>query len=490
MTGAAARAASLMAAGRAGEAADLLLATERHGAPGALGALGAQETRLLVRALSASGDLNAALDRQAALVPKDIAGADQQGRADTLAAARLAQLAQDHARAEGWARALAERDPGDIEVAGLLSTLLLWSEGPEAAAAALAGVLDRPDAPPQMLAQALEYANDPDPALVARLEGLAQDTSLADEQRGGLLLVLAQYCDRAGDAERAWALAEKGNALLPARPVQDWHGVLRAHLAICRATPDAPRNDGPRHAYLAGLPRSGQSLVQSLVAASPQAASLGERGALLQHILFRTGPIAQMPQGERAVFYAELAQADARGIARLPEAGEAALVLDKSPLHLPVLGSVARIHPGAMFGAVLRDPAAMALSIWLRNFPPVYDYANDMDRIVAQIGFALDALEAWREEGLPIRLFEHGALVSDPAATGEQVFDWLGLEWDEAYLDPAARTAPVATFSAAQVRRPIGAGEVRGIAGYEAQLAPWADRFAALRERTATLIAG
>ena len=170
-------------------------------------------------------------------------------------------------------------------------------------------------------------------------------------------------------------------------------------------------------------------------------------------------------------------------------AGSPALVVDKSPLHLPVAGSVARIHPTAKFAAVLRDPADTALSIYLRSFPPVYDYANDMEQILGQLEFALDALDAWRERGIGILLIDHGALVAQPAETAQRLFDHAGLPFDPSYLAAENRTQPVATFSAAQVRQDISPRAARSSAGYASFLEPWGERLAALRDRTAAVLA-
>ncbi|ABC64309.1 tetratricopeptide repeat-containing sulfotransferase family protein [Erythrobacter litoralis] len=476
------RAQALIQSGRPGEAVDVLLAAERA-AP-----LGPDAQRMLVQALSQSGDLHTAMDRQLSLVPQDVAASDAQGRADALAAAQLAQLAMNYEQSAGIARQLVARDPLDLDAAGLLATLELWLDGPERAQDVLAAVVDRPDAPPHLLAEALAYASEPSPRLVERIEPESQNTGLPAQARADLLLALAQYHDRQGEAEQAWELAEQGNALAPARQQQDWNGVLAIHRQLYRAMEPVGEVDGPRHVYLIGTPRSGQSLLQSMLAASPDVGSLGERGALLQHVLFRSGLIAQMPSGQRADYYRQLHESDRRGIAR--QVGEPAIVVDKSPLHLPVAGSIARIHPGAVFGAVLRDPADTALSIWLRSMPPVYDYANSLDAIFAHLDFALDALAAWREEGIDVRLMEHAELIEEPAQFGEALAAWLDIDWSPEFLDPQRRTAPVATFSAAQVRQPISPKVARGAAPYAERLEPWAEQIETLSEKTAELLGG
>lgn len=487
------RATELLQHGRADEARALLERALDGGANGSADDTGANTgaRRLLVQCLVQAGDLNAAIDRQKALVPPDIAATDAQGRADALAAARLAQMAMYYTDAADIACALVARDPQDVEAASLLATLVLWTDGPEAAREALSGVLSFDELPPHLLSETLAFYDDPPAALTERALTLAEDTKLPAQARADLLLAMAQQHDRAGEFDEAWTLAERGNALAPARPAQDWRAVLAAHRAIFTGTrPVTSQNSSPRHLYLLGTPRSGQSLLQSVLAAAPGVASLGERGALLQHVLYRTSDIARQGQGEREAYYGELAASDRRGILRL--AGEPELpdlVVDKSPLHLAVAGSIARIHPGAAFAAVLRDPADTAMSIWLRSFPPVYDYAGDLGAILDHLDFALDAVAAWQEAGLAIRLIDHAALVASPAQESKALFEWLKLEWNDKYLKPENRTQPVPTFSAAQVRQPISTKMVRGASPYAEKLSEHSDRIEILRAKTHALLA-
>lgn len=470
-----------LAAGRL-DAAIALLEKAQHE-----GTLGSDGRRTLCQSLVQQGKLNSAIDCQKALLKPNLGQADQQERDDAFALAQMMQMAMYYEDATRIARELVARDAGDAGAIQLLSTLTLWLDGPEAAAAIIGDNADWSEMPAQLLCESLAFRADPDPVLVERVERLAEDPSQEPQKRADLLMALAQHCDRIGDYERAWDLAAQGNAIAPARQRQDWRSLLKIHRDIYHSVDDCSDRDLPRHCYLLGTPRSGQSLMQSILAASPDAMSLGERGALLQHILYRSGEIVRMPPAERANFYTQLAQADDNGLVRM--VGTPALVVDKSPLHLPVAGSVARIHPSAKLGAALRDPADTAMSIWLRSFPPVYDYANDMAAILEHLDFALDAIAAWRGDGLKIELFDHALLIGQPEAASEAMFDWLGLEWDPGYLDPGQRTAPVATFSAAQVREAISPAVARGAAPYADRLAPFAERLESLRKKTADLLA-
>lgn len=444
--------------------------------------------RLMAKCLQGAGDLHAAIDAARPLLPDDPASADKPGRDDALLLARLYRGAMVYSEAEAIGRALIARDPGDGEAAALLAPIVLWTEGPEAARA----IVERasacvPDSP-ELLALLIGFNDALSPRVLERAEAIARDEAVPAQLRAELLLALAQYHDRTGDPERAWELAGEGNRMTSQPEPRDWRALLATHLSLYRDIPPMQaKESGPAHFYLCGPPRSGQSLVQSILAAAPGVASAGERGALLGHLLWRAEDIGSMPAAQKTALYAELAAADRRGLERV--LGRPELVVDKNPYNLVVAGSIARIHPRARFAAALRDPADVAVSIYLRGFSAVYDYATDLGRILDHLDFQLDALEAWRDAGLVIRPYDHAAMLGDPAGESRRLFDWLGLEWDEAYLTPENRTQPVPTFSAAQVRKPISKKISRGAAPYRKFLSPYEDKIAKIRERQAALIA-
>lgn len=465
-----------LAIGRAAEARSILekFGSKQDSSPAV--------TRLLVQARAGTGDTHAALDAARSLLKGDLAKVDLQGRADAMTAASLAHAAMHYDEAVEILAGLTRRDPADADAATVLAQLLLWTEGPEAArdrllTARRAGALS-----PRLLVELLNHGAP----VQAEVEAMAARSDLAASERADLLLALAQAADQGGDAARAWELAAQGKALVPPATRRDWRTILDRQLAIYRGSKPVDGDDAPpRHLYLLGTPRSGQSLLQSILAADPAVASAGERGALLQHLLFRDAEIAAMAATERHSLFRDLAAADRRGINRL--VGTPGWVVDKSPLHLVVAGNIARVHPCARFAAVLRDPADVAISIWLRGFPQIYEYARDFGAILAHLDLSLDAIATWRAEGLDIRLLDFASFLADPAGSSADLFDWLGLDWRESYLDPANRTEPVPTYSAAQVRQAVGVGSSKGAAPYATQLGPYAETLDRLRAKQGSL---
>lgn len=444
--------------------------------------------RLYAKCLQGAGDLHAALDSAKSLLPEHIEQASAQERADALMVAHLLQGAMNYDEAAALAQALVERDPGDAEAAAILAPLALWMNGPEAAYGVIMRALDSGKAAPELLVQLLGYNDEVEPAHLDKAERLAADEAVSPRLRGELLLALAQYDDRRGDFERAWARAQQGNAIGGEQQKRDWRGALATQIDLYhRVAQVEPRGDEIAQFYLCGAPRSGQSLIQSVVAAAPQVASVGERGALLAHLLWRGDELERMPTEQCVALFAQLAEADKRGLRRL--VGNPALAVDKNPSNLVVAGSIARIHPQAKFAVSLRDPADVAVSIYMRGFSPAYDYARDLGAIVDHLEFLADSVAAWRAEGLAVHAMDYHSFVAEPEIEGAGLFTWLGIEWDKAYLDPASRRTPVPTFSAAQVRKPIGQHSSRGSEPYLKHLAACAGPLDSIREKQAALLA-
>ncbi len=446
-----------------------------------------QVRQLHVEALRGNGDLHAAWDAVQPLLSPDLAAANSAQRAAVLLAARIATDAQYYKKAEELARDLVVTAPGDAAAAAVLAPLVLWSQGSRAAREVIETAIAASGPSPDLLIQLLGFGKDVPANSVATALEMANNERLHFYHRAQLFMALAQHYGQKGDAEKAWSYAVTGNRLSPSGTRRDWRRLLDAQLSIYRNTAAVETSEGrPRHLYLCGAPRSGQSLVQSILAASPAVTSVGERGALLPHLLDPSEKLAAMPRNQREGLFSDLATADQRGLVRLAASSD--WIVDKNPVQLVVAGSLACIHPRAVFAANFRDPADVAVSIFLRGFSPFYDYATELGAIIDHLELIADAVAAWRLEGLEIRTLSHEDLVADPAGQSKDLFDWLGIEWTEDYLDPSRRKTPVPTFSAAQVREPIRAGVSHGSAPYAAQLEPHARQLDRIREKQACLL--
>ena len=217
-----------------------------------------------------------------------------------------------------------------------------------------------------------------------------------------------------------------------------------------------PAGEGGRFIYLIGAPRTGSSLLQSILAAPADVVSLGERAALYAYL--RDASSRDMDASSFQRLANDLHKAERAGLER--QGKLAPVLVDKTPHHAFVAGLLERVNPGARFVQVFRDAGDVALSMFLRPFPKFFAEATDLDAIADLLQFRLKLSEGWREAGVDILPFSYEAFTQDPKKEGRRLFDAVGLGWDELYLDPSARPDAVPTFSSRQVRKPITARAV------------------------------
>ena len=260
--------------------------------------------------------------------------------------------------------------------------------------------------------------------------------------------------------DEAWHYAQLANGLyedgvvsdVPAYKQQLALGLeLYAKAALQNIEGDA------KHLYVVGPPRSGGSLLQTILAAHPGLESVGERGALMGWIL----PIlTKSSDADEALKHwdrvaADLPLADTAGMTRSYPGEAGRTFVDKMPHHAHVAGLLEKLHPGAQFVDVRRDPHDITMSILFHDFSDKFGYSRRVDDIADYLAFQRSAITAWQDAGVPIIEHNHGAFLDAPQDAAKALFDKLGLTWDDKYLDPKSRQSTVRTFSALQVRSKV-----------------------------------
>lgn len=240
--------------------------------------------------------------------------------------------------------------------------------------------------------------------------------------------------------------------------------------------------------FLIGFPRSGTTLLDTMLMAEPRALVMEEE-SFLAELETRMGGIEAYPgldqqalQDGRDFYFGQ--------VATLGELGPDTIVIDKHPLHLNKVATIERFFPGARYITVLRHPCDVVLSCFLTNFNVNNAMANFLDLDDAADLYDLTFThwdKAQQTFQLPAATVVYERLVEDTARELRPLFDWLGLDWPGGPLDhrDAARARGVVyTASYSQVTEPIykrAAGRWHNYAKYLEpvfdRLGPWAERF-------------
>ena len=243
-------------------------------------------------------------------------------------------------------------------------------------------------------------------------------------------------------------------------------------------------DDSARPVFVIGMPRSGTTLVEQIIASHPQGAGAGEQR------FFRIELDRQFPRDRASSAFAdavrgwpaERARTRASEYLALLDAygASAARVVDKAPDNLERLWLLALLFPQATFIHCRRDPIATCVSCFVNTLGPVRTYPGDLVTLGRYYRLCDELVAFWRSV-LPVRLFEvhYESLVVDPEAQVRQLIEATGLTWNDACLDFHKLRRAIRTPSRRQVEQPIHARAVNDWQRYRDHLGPL---FEALRE--------
>lgn len=218
--------------------------------------------------------------------------------------------------------------------------------------------------------------------------------------------------------------------------------------------------------FVLGMPRSGTTLVEQILASHPDIAGAGELVVLRDLVIGATAkrPI-HYPELLADLSDADLNRFGADYIRRLRAfAPDARHITDKMPGNFMLIGFIALALPNARIVHCVRDPADTGVSIWRNYFSTHLGYAYDLGEIGHYHRLYQSLMAHWHRV-LPGRIYDisYEALVGDQEGETRRLLDHCGLAFDPRCLDFHHTERPVHTASAAQVRSPISRSSI-GIA--------------------------
>lgn len=316
----------------------------------------------------------------------------------------------------------------------------------------------------------------PDASLLATATEAAAAPELAPADRAYLDYALGKVADAAGDAEGAWSRWTTANAARRLGSPDEPADALDRRVAALRATYTRERVEAareglrhdPRPVLVVGMPRSGTTLVEAILAAHPDVASAGELPLLAQLHMEVERALADGREPE----YGRLAEAYMARLTRNAPA-DARRIVDKQPYNFMFVGLAAALLPSMHVVWCRRDVRDVAVSIFGESFAAQARYATDLGEIRALHDAQERLMRHWQDAlGVPVHEVRYEDLVANPEAASKALVDAVGLEWDLACLAPERAAHTVRTNSRWQVREPI----------YSRSVGRWRRYASALRE--------
>lgn len=314
--------------------------------------------------------------------------------------------------------------------------------------------------------------------------------------------IRATLLDRLGRSDEAFACFSETNRLHaedasdPLGRAAQWRGVLEREIAMMtpewaaswRPLDPAPLSDTADPVFLVGFPRSGTTLLDTILMGHPDTVVLEEQPPL-NLVDERLGGAEALPMldeagvaAARAHYYEEVAK-----LATLPPG---MTLVDKSPLFLHKALLIKRLFPRARIILALRHPCDVVLSCYISNFKLNSAMSNFL-RLEDAANFYDLTFRHWEAARalVPLDVYPivYERLIEDVEGTVRPLFEHLGLEWHEAAIDhrrTARERGFITTASYSQVTEPIYKRAAGRWQRYREHLAPilpvlqpWIERF-------------
>jgi len=329
-----------------------------------------------------------------------------------------------------------------------------------------------------------ERFRDGDPRLAAMEQLAAREETPGDGNNAELHFALAKAHDDLGYHDAAFANLAKANAIQRRRIDYDEVSVAQTFDALRRVfTPELFERhrgegfDSDVPVFVVGIPRSGTSLIEQILAAHPNVNGAGELQYIGQQIA--EGLVgAPYPESIASLSHESLKAFGERYAARVSNlAPDAARIVDKLPANFRHLGLIHLVLPAAKIVHVRREAMDTCFSCFSKLFPPGLDFAYEQGELGRYYRMYETMMAHWRAVLPPGAMIEvsYEALLDEFETQARRLLEFIGLEWDERCLRFHESDRPVRTLSQAQVREPLFHSSVGRWKPYERFLQPLRD---------------
>ena len=310
--------------------------------------------------------------------------------------------------------------------------------------------------------------------------------------RWHLCFLIGQALERLRRYDESFAAYEAGNAAVPATfDAEEWKrrlGEIIDSFSLERFERVPRATHGSQlSVFIVGMPRSGSTLVETIIDAHPDAHGVGESPAMqeiVNDIALTIGSNLPFPD---CIEDLDLNDVDMIARAYLdrvsPPDVEAKRLVDKYLANYRYLGLIAVLFPEARIIHCRRHPLDTCFSCYMHPFfPTIHPYATDL-RALGAVYVTYERIMAhWRDVlRIPMLEVQYEELVSDPERVTREMIDYCGLDWDDRCLRYYEKGRTVTTASYNQVSRPIYTSSVRRYQGFEKHLAPLVEALAGVR---------
>ena len=295
--------------------------------------------------------------------------------------------------------------------------------------------------------------------------GKVLDRGMPAKHRYCLHFALGKMHDDCGEYDKAFEHYQQGNLLQRSNYDIDQIEALfkrmkKAFNSSSLETFAALGHQSAQPVFIVGMPRSGTTLMEQIIASHPQGAGAGELPEMpfIAKALLPAKERRRIAAHAKSQLTAEKLDTHAKNYLKVLQQGrsDAERIVDKLPTNFHFIGMIASLFPNATVIHAIRHPLDISLSCYFQSFADL-PWSCDLKSIVKFYSLYRESMEYWRQV-LPkgkIVDVHYEQLVEDPEHHARRMLDACGLEWDETVLEFFRKKSVVKTASLAQTRQPI-----------------------------------
>jgi len=327
-----------------------------------------------------------------------------------------------------------------------------------------------------------------DPHLAAMEALAAKRDGLSKTDRMQLDFALGKAYADLKDYPRSFRHLRTGNAAKRATIAYDETSAFALFDEIERIfTPDLIKtksgggDPSPAPIFVLGMPRSGTTLLEQIIASHPMVHGAGELQTFNDVVLTVRGPDGNSlpyPDFVPTLDASALRQIGTRYVSAVRDlakkAGAAVRITDKMPSNYYFLGLIHLALRNAKIIHSMRDPVDTCVSCFSKLFSAEQNHTYDLAELGRYYARYRRLMEHWRRV-LPAGSFldvRYEDVVADLEGEARRIIAHCGLPWDDACLSFHATERPIRTASATQVRQPIYRNAIGRWRVYEDELGP------------------